>query len=208
MPTAPRYNGEGELVGEADLKTEVFGRPISTQLLHLAVLRELANRRQGTHDTKTRSEVRGGGRKPYRQKGTGRARQGSTRAPHWRHGGIVHGPEPRDHDRDMPRKMRRAALLQALSSKAADGSIVVVADWQLEKVSTRNFVHALNRLERTGKKMLVVAEAPDALKLSARNIPGVSLRILPGLSTYEVIATDTLILTEAALELLQKDAAE
>jgi large subunit ribosomal protein L4 len=205
MATAPLYSAAGERIGDAELNETVFGRAANEHLVHLAVLRELANRRQGTHDTKSRSEVRGGGKKPYRQKGTGRARQGSTRAPHWRHGGIVHGPTPRDHDKEMPKKMRRAALLSALSGKAADGAVVVVEDWQVDAVSTKAFRQVLNRFDLDGKTMLVLAEANNPLALSARNIPDLQLRVLPGLSTYEVVAARTLLFTRAALARLEED---
>src|SRR4051794_39426296 len=126
MATAPLFTAAGERTGEADLSDALFGRLGDGHLVHLAVVRELANRRQGTHDTKSRSEVRGGGKKPYRQKGTVRARQGSIRAPQWRTGGVVHGPTPRSYRKGMPKKMRRAALLQALSGKAAAGAVRVV----------------------------------------------------------------------------------
>jgi large subunit ribosomal protein L4 len=205
MPTAPLYSAAGERIGDAELNETLFGRAANEHLVHLAVVRELANRRQGTHDTKSRHEVRGGGKKPYRQKGTGRARQGSTRAPHWRHGGIVHGPTPRSYEKEMPKKMRRAALLAALSGKAADGAVVVIEDWQLEAISTKAFRQVLNRFDLNGKTMLVVAEADEKLALSARNVPDLDLRVLPGLSTYEVVAARTLLFTRAALDRLQQD---
>lgn len=203
MATAPLYNAAGERLGDFELSDGIFGQTPREHLVHQAVVQELANRRQGTHDTLSRSEVRGGGRKPYRQKGTGRARQGSTRAPHWRHGGIVHGPTPRDHDKKMPKKMRRAALISALSDKAAAGSVVVVDDLRVENVSTRDFGRTLERLSLVGKTMLVIAEADPKVALSARNLKNLQLRVLPGLSTYEVVDADTLLFTQAALERLQ-----
>jgi large subunit ribosomal protein L4 len=206
MATAPLYNAAGERLGDFDLHDGIFGKEPKEHLIHQAVVRELANRRQGTHDTLSRSEVRGGGKKPYRQKGTGRARQGSTRAPHWRHGGIVHGPTPRGHGKEMPRKMRRAALLSALSGKAAGGAIVVVDSLQMESVSSREFGQILQRFSLRGNTMLVLAKADDNVALSARNLPNVKLRILPGLSTYEVAAADTLLFTQAAVERLQEGA--
>jgi large subunit ribosomal protein L4 len=205
MATAPLYSPAGDRIGDEELSDALFGVLGREHLVHQAVLRELSNRRQGTHDTKSRSEVRGGGRKPYRQKGTGRARQGSTRAPHWRHGGIVHGPTPREHGREMPRKMRRAALVQALSGKAADGGVTVVEEWQLEGVSTRVLRALLDRLGARGRTMLVLDQANQTVALSARNLPDVRVRVLPGLSTYEVVATDTLLFTRAALERLSRD---
>src|SRR5207244_7990560 len=126
-----------ERIGDAELSETLFGRAANEHLVHLAVVRELANRRQGTHDTKSRHEVRGGGKKPYRQKGTGRARQGSTRAPHWRHGGIVHGPTPRSYAQSMPKKMRRAAVKAALSAKAQDEAVKVLEALTLPEISTK-----------------------------------------------------------------------
>ena len=208
MASAPLYNAGGERVGDLELHDAVFGLEGNGPLVHQAVVQELANRRQGTHDTKTRSEVRGGGKKPWRQKGTGRARQGSIRAPQWRHGGIVHGPTPRDHGKAMPRKMRRRALLEALSGKAADGAVVVVEGWQVDTVSTRGFRQVLERFGLQGKTMLVLSEPDEKLALSARNLPGIQLRVLPGLSTYEVVASDHLLFTRAAVERLQETYAE
>src|SRR5437016_3284755 len=150
MPEVTLYNSEGKEVGSLSLPESVFGVQPSVPLIHQAVLAEEANSRQGTADTKKRGEIRGGGRKPYRQKGTGRARQGSTRAPHWRHGGVVHGPTPRDHDKEMPKKMRRAALLSALSGKVADGAVVIVDALQVGEVSTRE-VGKVNTLNVKGK---------------------------------------------------------
>src|SRR5436309_12806944 len=156
MATAPLFSAAGERIGDAELSEALFGRSGSGHLVHLAVVRELANRRQGTHDTKSRSEVSGGGKKPFRQKGTGRARQGSIRAPQWRHGGVVHGPEPRSYAKAMPRKMRRAALAEALSAKVADGAIWVLEALSAEAVSTKSFRQVLDRLAVERKTMRVL----------------------------------------------------
>lgn len=204
MATAPLYNSAGERIGDAELPDAVFGRPARPDLLYLAVNRELANRRQGTHDTKTRAEVSGGGRKPYRQKGTGRARQGSIRAPHWVHGGIAHGPHPRSYEKAMPRKMRRLAFLCALSSKVADGSVKVVEGIQVESHKTREFKRWLDAVGAAGHTLLVTTEVDPNVWLGARNLPGVQIEVLPGLSTYDVLRAQTLLLTRAAVEALQE----
>jgi large subunit ribosomal protein L4 len=204
MATAPLFSAAGERVGEADLGDAVFGQAVRVDLVHQAVERELSNRRQGTHDTLSRSEVRGGGKKPYRQKGTGRARQGSTRAPHFRHGGIVHGPTPHKYEKSMPQKMRRAAFRSALSGKVADGSVRVVETLEVPEISTKQFAEWLGRLEPGQKAVLVLSERHQNAALSARNLPNVRVIVLPGLSTYEVVKADTLILTrDAAAKLVE-----
>lgn len=204
MTTAPFFNTAGERSGDTELSSGIFGHPVRIDLVHQAVVRELHNRRLGAAATKTRSEVRGGGRKPLRQKGTGRARQGSIRAPHYRHGGIVHGPQPKDYRQDMPQKMRRAAFLSALSGKAADGDVRVVEGFQLEEVSTREFARLVAGLETTGNVVLVLGERDDRVWLSARNLPNVRLVVLPGLSTYEVVRAGALVFTQSALQRLEE----
>jgi len=204
MATAPLFNTAGERVGEADLAESLFAQDVRVDLVHQAVQRELANRRQGTHKSKSRSEVRGGGKKPWRQKGTGRARQGSSRAPHWRHGGTVHGPEPRLYTQAMPQKMRRAAFRSALSAKAADGGVRVLEQVSVAEISTRQFATWLSKLEPGAKVVLVVSERDQNLALSARNLQNVKVIVLPGLSTYEVVKADTLIVTREALTRLEE----
>ena len=204
MPSAPLYNAAGEKVGDAPLGDGVFGQPLRQDLVLQAVDRELSNRRQGTHDVKSRSEVRGGGKKPYRQKGTGRARQGSTRAPHFRHGGIVHGPTPRDYQKAMPQKLRRAAFRSALSSKAADGSVRVLESVDVAEISTKQFAQWLTRLEPGRSTVVVLSERDQNLSLSARNLPDVRVIVLPGLSTYEVMKADTLVLTRDAVAKIEE----
>jgi len=204
MPSAPLYSPTGERAGDVDLAEAVFGQARRIDLIHQAVERELANRRQGTHDTKSRSEVRGGGRKPFRQKGTGRARQGSTRAPHFRHGGVVHGPTPRDYEKKMPQKMRRAAFRSALSAKVADGEVKVLEALAVEEISTRQFSDFLGKLEPVGKTVLVLAARDEKAILSARNLPGVRVIVLPGLSTYEVVRAETLVFTRDAVAKIEE----
>src|SRR5688500_11158617 len=205
MATAPLFSAAGESIGEATLGDDVFGQPLRIDLVHQAVLRELSNRRQGTHDTLSRSEVRGGGRKPYRQKGTGRARQGSTRAPHFRHGGVVHGPTPRSYTKEMPQKMRRAAFRSALSAKVTDGQVRVVEALDVPEISTKRFAELLGKFEAEGKRTTVVlGERDQNAWLSARNLPNVKVVVIPGLSTYEVVKADTLIFTSGAVSKIEE----
>lgn len=204
MASASLFSAVGERAGEVSLADSIFGQALRPDLVLLAVQRELSNRRQGTHDTLSRSEVRGGGRKPYRQKGTGRARQGSVRAPHFRHGGVVHGPTPRDYYKAMPQKMRRAAFRGALSAKAADGAVKVLEELNVPEISTKSFSEWLARLEPSRKVVLVLATANENAWLSARNLPNVRIIVLPGLSTYEVMKADTLIFTQDALAKIEE----
>ena len=204
MATAPLYSAAGEKIGDADLADAIFGQAPRVDLVHQAVERELSNRRQGTHDTKSRSEVRGGGRTPYRQKGTGRARQGSIRAPHYRHGGIVHGPTPRSYEKKMPQKMRRAAFRSALSAKTQTGSVRVVEALDVPEISTKQFAAWLERFEPGRKAVLVLSERHENVYLSARNLPSLRVIVLPGLSTLEVMRADTLILTRDAVSKLEE----
>jgi large subunit ribosomal protein L4 len=204
MANAPLYSAAGEPAGEAALADAVFGQALRTDLIHQAVERELWNRRQGTHKAKSRSEVRGGGRKPYRQKGTGRARQGSTRAPHFRHGGVVHGPVPHGYEKAMPQKMRRAAFRSALSAKAADGGIRVLEALEVAEVSTKSFAAWLGMLNPGKKAVVVLSERDQNAALSARNLPNVKVIVLPGLSTREVVMSETLIFTRDAVSKIEE----
>jgi len=204
MASAPLYSAAGEKLNDLDLNDALFGQAVRIDLVHQAVTTELWNRRQGTRKVKSRSEVNGGGKKPYRQKGTGRARQGSTRAPHYRHGGVVHGPRPVDFHRSMPQKMRRAAFKSALSSKAADGSLRVLEALAVEEISTKQFAEWLTRLEPGRKTVVVLAARDENAALSARNLPGVRVVVLPGLSTYQVVEADTLVFTRDAIARLEE----
>lgn len=205
MASAPLFSATGQPAGEAPLEDAVFGARISEPLIHQAVLRELANQRQGTHAVKSRGQVRGGGKKPYRQKGTGRARQGSTRAPHWRHGGVVHGPTPRSYGQSMPKKMRRAAVKAALSAKAQNAAVKVLEALTLSEISTKALAGLLKTVGIAGRTMLILSARDETTVLSARNIPDLTLRFLPGLSTYEVIRSENLLFTREALDQLQKE---
>ena len=204
MATAPLFDLKGARAGDAELGDAIFGQEPRIDLVHLAVQRELWNRRQGTHDCKSRAEVKGGGKKPFRQKGTGRARQGSTRAPQFRHGGVVHGPTPHGYNRDMPQKMRRAALRSALSGKLSDGSVRVVEDVLGDEISTKRFADWVGKLETEGTIVLVLSERNENAILSARNLPQVRVIVLPGLSTYEIVRAGTLVFTKAAVSRLEE----
>jgi large subunit ribosomal protein L4 len=203
MPQVALYNIHGEQVGEVELSKDVFGLPVHNSVLHGAVVKHLAGRRRGTHDTKTRSEVRGGGRKPWRQKGTGRARHGSIRSPIWRGGGIVFGPHPRDYSYSLPKKVRRLALKSALSSKVEEGKIMVLDELKLPGPRTKEMLKILDSLRIEGPLLLVLASQDENILKSARNLPGVKTVIVDGLSTYDLLAYDMLLITEDALVRLE-----
>ena len=199
MPKVAVYNKEGATVGEITLSDAVFGAEVNPGLLHEVVQMYLANKRQGTADTKTRAEVSGGGRKPWRQKGTGRARHGSIRSPLWRKGGIVFGPHPREYGWSMPKKARRAALRQALSAKVKNGELIVVDSFELEAPKTREVAALLKNLNVEGKAFIVTAEEDTNIYKSARNIPGVRANAARNLNAYEVLAASKLVLTQDAV---------
>lgn len=187
-------NLEGETVGQVELRDEVFAVPFHQAVVHQALVRQLANARQGTADTKTRGEVAGGGRKPWRQKGTGRARQGSIRAPHFKGGGVVFGPHPRDYSQDMPKKMRRLALLSALSSKVAENRLVLVEELQVREARTKEMAEILRRLEVEAPALLVLPEVDLQVIRAARNIPRVSTQLARCLSLGEVLSHQYIVM--------------
>ncbi|MGE5509243.1 MAG: 50S ribosomal protein L4 [Chitinophagales bacterium] len=198
MPTVSVVNVKGQKVGELALSDAVFGVESNEGLLHEAVVAYLASRRAGTHDTKTRGEVSGGGRKPWRQKGTGRARQGSIRAPQWPGGGTVFGPTPRSYAYKLPKKMRRLALKSALSAKVKAEEIVVLDELTLAEAKTKEMASVLDALK--AEQALIVTSAPDqTVELAARNIPGVKTAAADGLNVYDVLAHDRLIITKDAV---------
>ncbi len=199
MPNVAVYNKEGATVGEITLSDAVFGAEVNAGLMHEVVQMYLANQRQGTSDTKTRAEVSGGGKKPWRQKGTGRARQGSTRSPQWRHGGVVFGPHPRAFGWTMPKKARRAALRSALSAKLQAGDILVVDSFNLEAPKTKEVVALINNLKAGEKAFIVTAEPNLTVYKSARNIPGVNANGARNLNVYEVLFASKLIFTKDAV---------
>ena len=202
MANVSVYNIEGKEVGSIELNDAVFGVEINEHLVHMAVVNQLANNRQGTQSAKTRSEVSGGGRKPWRQKGTGHARQGSTRAPQWTGGGIVFAPKPRDYSFKMNKKEKKLALLSALTSKVADNKIVVLDEFKLDEIKTKKFAEVMNNLKVS--KALVVLECENKnVVLSGRNIPTVKVSATNEINTYDVLKYDTLVVTKAAVEKLQ-----
>ena len=203
MANVSVYNMEGKEVGSIELNDAVFGVEVNEHLVHMAVVNQLANNRQGTQSAKTRSEVSGGGRKPWRQKGTGHARQGSTRAPQWTGGGIVFAPKPRDYSFKMNKKEKKLALLSALTSKVADNKIVVLDEFKLDEIKTKKFAEVMNNLKVS--KALVVLEGENKnVVLSGRNIPTVKVSATNEINTYDVLKYDTLVVTKAAVEKLQE----
>ena len=203
MANVSVYNIEGKEVGSIELNDAVFGVEINEHLVHMAVVNQLANNRQGTQSAKTRSEVSGGGRKPWRQKGTGHARQGSTRAPQWTGGGIVFAPKPRDYSFKMNKKEKKLALLSALTSKVADNKIVVLDEFKLDEIKKKKFAEVMNNLKVS--KALVVLEGENKnVVLSGRNIPTVKVSATNEINTYDVLKYDTLVVTKAAVEKLQE----
>jgi large subunit ribosomal protein L4 len=200
VPTANVVDHTGERTGELSLDPEVFAGTVNTAVMHQALVRQLANARQGTHDTKTRTEVRGGGKKPYKQKGTGRARQGSIRAPQYEGGGTVFGPHPRSYRQDMPRKMRRLALRGALTTKAQAGEIVILESFELEKPRTKAVVEMLAKIEAGRRVLLVLGSHNEVLERSARNLPHVRVLLASNLNVRDVLAGETLVMTRDAVE--------
>ncbi|HHW58185.1 MAG TPA: 50S ribosomal protein L4 [Clostridia bacterium] len=203
MPKVAVYNIKGEQVGEIELKDSIFGVPVNVPVMHEAVLNYLANQRQGTHSTKTRGEVRGGGRKPWRQKGTGRARQGSIRAPQWIKGGIVFGPKPRDYSYKLPKKVKRLALKSALSSKVRDNEIIVLDEFKLDQPKTKKVVELLKNFN-VESALIVVPEGEKNVELSARNIPGVKTLYANYLNTYDILKYDKFIITKDAVGIVEE----
>jgi large subunit ribosomal protein L4 len=200
MPTATLYTKAGAESGTVDLPEALFAAPVNLALLHQVVTAQLAGRHLGTHATRTRGQVRGGGHKPYRQKGTGRARQGSRRAPHYAGGGTVFGPHPRSYAKRLPNKMRRLALRGALTAKFGDGAIKVVEDLAMEAIRTRELVGYLAALQADAGRVLVVSPARDErLELSARNLPGVTVILADSLNTVDVLNADVVLIAQPAL---------
>ncbi|NLN29507.1 MAG: 50S ribosomal protein L4 [Firmicutes bacterium] len=196
MPKVPVYNMEGNQVGEIELSDEIFGTEVNEPLLHQAIVAYEANRRQGTASTKTRGEVRGGGRKPWRQKGTGRARHGSIRSPIWVGGGVVFGPKPRSYRQALPRKVRRAALKSALSAKVKAGDLIVLDQLSLPEIKTKRMAEVLKAVGASDKALVVMAQPDRNVELSARNLPGVALRPARGINAYDVLKYRTLVITK------------
>lgn len=199
MPSANVYDMDGQVVREENLDEYVFGAKVNTAVLHQVVTAQLVNRRQGTASTKTRSEVSGGNRKPYRQKGTGRARQGSTRAPQWRGGGTVFGPRPHSYERDIPRKMRRVAMRSALSDKVANGRVYLMEDLTLEEPRTKDMEAFLEKLALDRRVLLLMPERDENVIKSARNIPGVKVGNVAAPNVIELLKHDHVVMTLATV---------
>ncbi|OUQ19952.1 50S ribosomal protein L4 [Lachnoclostridium sp. An138] len=203
MATVSVYNMEGNEVGTIELSDAVFGVDVNEHLVHMAVVAQLANKRQGTQKAKTRSEVSGGGRKPWRQKGTGHARQGSTRAPQWTGGGVVFAPVPRDYTIRLNKKEKRLALKSALTSRLQENKLIVVDELKFDEIKTKNFVNVMNNLK--ADKALVVLNENDAnVVMSARNIPTVKTALTNTINVYDILKYNTLILTKDAVATIEE----
>ena len=203
MASVSVYNMEGKEVGSIELNDAVFGVEVNEHLVHMAVLQQLANKRQGTQKAKTRSEVSGGGRKPWRQKGTGHARQGSTRSPQWKGGGIVFAPTPRDYSFKLNKKEKRAALKSALTSVVNESKFIVVDDLKLDEVKTKKMVGALKALN--AEKALVVLEGTNEnIALSARNIPTVKVAYVNTINVYDILKYNTMVLSKDAVAAIEE----
>jgi len=204
MPEVKLHDMKGKVIGEVTLSEAVFGVEPNTKAVHAVVKNHLANRRQGTQSSLTRAEVRGGGAKPYRQKGTGRARQGSTSVPHYTHGGVAFAPKPRSYRYSLNKKLRRLALKSALSLKVANESIIVVDKLNLKTIKTKDFVKFLNAIGVEGKALVVTPELNQTIVMSARNIPGVKTTFATLLNTYDIMNANTFIVDKAALPKIEE----
>ena len=208
MPQTTVLKADGKDGGTVDLAETLFAAPINESLIHQAVVRQLAGRRLGTSNTLTRGEVNGGGKKPWRQKGTGRARQGSIRSPQWVGGGIAHGPQPHGHEMRVNKKMKRGAIRSALTDALQSGKLAAIDELSFDGPKTADAAKVLLSLELTGKVLLVLPEPHDTVERSFRNLPNVRIAYAPSLGVYEVIAADRVLFTAAALDVLDaKEAA-
>ena len=204
MPENKVYNMKGEVVGEVALPEAVFGVIPNTAAIHAVVKNHLANKRQGTQSALTRAEVRGGGAKPYRQKGTGRARQGSTRVPHYTHGGVAFAPKPRSYRYSLNKKLKRLALKSALSLKASEDSVIVVDGINMEEIKTKEFKKFLDAIGVDGKALIVTPEVNEKVILSARNLPGIKTTFATLLNTYDIMYARTFVVDKAALQSIEE----
>jgi len=204
MPEVKLHDMKGKVIGEVTLSEAVFGVEPNTKAVHAAVKNHLANRRQGTQSALTRAEVRGGGAKPYRQKGTGRARQGSTSVPHYTHGGVAFAPKPRDYRYSLNKKLKRLALKSALSLKASNDLIIVVDKLNLKKIKTKDFVKFLDAIGVEGKALVITPELNHTIVMSARNIPGVKTTFATLLNTYDIMDAKVFVVDKAALPMIEE----
>jgi len=203
MANVSVLNMEGQVVGTIELSDAVFGVEVNEHLVHLAVVQQLANNRQGTQKAKTRSEVSGGGRKPWRQKGTGHARQGSTRAPQWTHGGVVFAPVPRDYSFKLNKKEKRAALKSALTSRVAADKLVVVEELKFDAIKTKNFAQVMKNLN-VNNGLVVVNENDENVMMSAKNIPTITMALPNTINVYDVMKAGKVVLTKDAVKTIEE----
>ena len=203
MANVAVYNMEGNEVGSLELNDAVFGVEINEHLVHMAVVQQLANNRQGTQKAKTRSEVRGGGKKPWRQKGTGHARQGSIRAPQWKGGGVVFAPKPRDYSFKLNKKEKRAALKSALTSRVNESKFIVVDDLKLDGIKTKRFQEVLNNL-KVNKALVILNDNDENVVMSARNIPAVKTALTNTINVYDIMKYDTVVVTKDAVATIEE----
>lgn len=204
MPKIQMINMEGNPVEEIELNENIFDIDINEHAVYLVVKNILANKRQGTQSAKTRAEVRGGGRKPWRQKGTGRARQGSIRSPQWRGGGVVFAPKPRDYSYTTPKKVRRLAMKSVLTSKVQENELIVVDSIKMESAKTKNFVQMLENIKANKKALVVIADRDLNVMRSARNIEGVETAMASMINVYDILKYDSLIITKDALNIIEE----
>ena len=204
MQKVALYDITGSQVGDLELSDDIFGVEVNTHVMYEAVKNYLANQRQGTQSAKTRAEVRGGGRKPWRQKGTGRARQGSIRSPQWKGGGVVFAPKPRDYSYKLPKKIKRLALKSALSSKVQDKEIIVVDSLVLDAPKTKDMIKVLSNLKANKKTLVVIPERDENLILAARNIPGVKTAYVNTINVYDILNCDSFLITKDAVNKVEE----
>ncbi|HEX3428492.1 MAG TPA: 50S ribosomal protein L4 [Candidatus Limnocylindrales bacterium] len=204
MAQTTLYDKTGKSLGNVELSDSLFAAPVNAAVLHQVVTAQLAGRRTGTHDTKTRGEVRGGGKKPYRQKGTGRARQGSRTAPHYRGGGAVFGPHPRSYEQRLPRKMKRLALRGALTAKLGDAAIKIVDAFGIEAIRTRDLAGVLGALEAHGRVLVIAPGRDEKLELSARNLPTVDILLADSLNVVDLLKADIVLIEQPALARMEE----
>lgn len=204
MPNVQLLNMSGEKIGEIELNDAIFGIEPNEAVMHAAVVNYLANQRQGTQSTLTRTEVRGGGRKPWRQKGTDHARQGSTRAPQWTHGGVALGPKPRDYSYSLNKKVKRLALKSALSSKAAENTIIVVDNITTDEYKTKTMIAMLAAVNASKKALIVLPEVSEKVQKSAANIPGVKTTLVNTLNVYDILNAGCLVVSSDAVKKIEE----
>lgn len=204
MPKLDVLNVSGEKIGDIELNPGIFGIEVNEHVLHDVVKNYLANQRQGTQSAKTRSEVRGGGKKPFRQKGTGRARQGTTRAPHYVGGGVAFAPKPRDYSYKLPKRVKRLALFSALSAKVAAGEVIVLDDLAMDAPKTKDMVNILSNIKAEKKSLIVLPEVTENVLKSSNNIPGVQATFVGSLNVYDILNHNNFVITKKAIEAIEE----